>query len=119
MAVLPCGFMYYPGGGTPDSRGGKQFAIFLAVFNIVAFRRQMDDKTYADNVCAFVGHAFRPGAHPFAVAPVIGAEQSHLLAADSFRNGADKRFHFLFFNYFRAHGRRTEGDDVEVGDLWL
>ena len=50
-----------------------------------------------------------PGAHPFAVAPAVGAEQRHASCRTSCcLAGGEHRLELVLLQHFRAHGRAAE-----------
>lgn len=56
------------------------FAESAAGGKSVVVRRVIADESVLDHHAACGFHSLLPGAHPFAVAPIVGAEQSHLFA---------------------------------------
>ena len=95
---------------------GKGAAQRLAVSLGVAVRRAVADHAirYQNGAGAFAG--IDPVAHPFAVAPAVGAEQTYSFAAQLVQTGGEHGLKFAFFKLFRTHGWAAKGQGIIAVD---
>ena len=77
-------------------------------------RRFLADHAVTDQIRALALTGFFPCAHPFAVAPAVGAEQRNLLAGEFALAALKHGGELGVLQFFGAHGGAAEGDSVEA-----
>ena len=70
------------------------------------------DHALAHEVQPRVAAILLPSAHPFAIAPSVGAEQCRALAAEAALAGIEHRLELHFLQHLAAHGGAAEGDGI-------
>ena len=66
------------------------------------------DYRIMDKHCAIVHASLSPGAHPFAISPAIGSEQSHRLSLQSCLYRAEGGFERVLLEDLLTHRRTAE-----------
>ena len=96
--------------------GGHHFSLRQCLAQGAAgFKRRVVGRLRADHAlanevppCAVA--VTLPGVHPLAVAPAVGAEQRHALAAEAALAGIEHGLELHFLQHLGAHGGAAEGD---------
>src|SRR5699024_3957392 len=119
----------YADRGTREKAGDKRLlpsAVFLsgqrcaqlaAGRQSVIVRSLVADHAFAGQIGAVVVAAGLPAAHPFAVAPAVGAEQSDVLPAQPALTGGEHGLELALLQLLRPHGGAAKGDGGILADL--
>ena len=105
------------GGPLHPGSAGQRSTQLLALRKRVVFRRFAADDALTGEHRAVGTAGVLPGAHPFAVAPAIGAEQRELLAGQGGLTAREHRLELILLQRLRTHGGAAEGNGVKFRDL--
>ena len=78
-------------------------------------RRLAADDTLAHQIDACVVAVLLPVTHPLTVAPAVGAEQAHTLAAQTVLAAGEHGLELALLQHLGAHSGAAEGDGIHTG----
>src|SRR5699024_3989227 len=96
---------------------GQRCAQLAAGWQSVIVRSLVADHALTGQIGAVVVAAGLPAAHPFAVAPAVGAKQSDVLPAQPALTGGEHRLELALLQLLRPHGGAAKGDGGILADL--
>ena len=96
---------------------GQRCAQLAAGCQSVIVRSLVADHALTGQIGAVVVAAGLPAAHPFAVPPAVGAEQSDVLPAQPALTGGEHRLELALLQLLRPHGGAAESDGGILVDL--
>src|SRR5699024_5580696 len=96
---------------------GQRRAQLAASRQSVIVRSLVAGHAVTGQIGAVVVAAGLPAAHPFAIAPAVGAEQGDILPAQPALTGGEHRLELALLQLLRPHGGAAESDGGILADL--